>query len=152
MALSIVPSVAESCSRTMPLAEVVPASASRVTVPPRETAPALERPVPAVMVIDELAKSILETVPSTIMVLSMPLTLNSVPTTKEEASSSSIGRASTATNSNNPVISSPQAYTCISRPDKLNGFSSIHIGSCSGNPLLASSSHTGGPKRCLYPR
>ena len=55
-------------------------SASTVTDAPRETAPPLERPVPAVMVIELFCRSELVTDPSTIIVESIPLTLNSVST------------------------------------------------------------------------
>ena len=58
---------------------MVAVSASIIIEAPNATAPPLESPVPAVTVREELARSELETEPSTIMVLSMPLILNSVP-------------------------------------------------------------------------
>ena len=65
----------------MPIFSNQPVSAvSRVTVPPSETEPPPSSPLPAVTVIEELARSLLEIDPLTIMVPSMPLTLNSVPT------------------------------------------------------------------------
>ena len=55
-------------------------SASIVIEDPKETAPPFERPVPAVTVTEELARSAFATEPLTIILLSIPLTLNSVPT------------------------------------------------------------------------
>ena len=53
---------------------------STETEPPSETAPPFPSPVPAVTVTEELARSAFATEPLTIILLSIPLTLNSFAT------------------------------------------------------------------------